>query len=231
MTTTAIQFTPEVATVAGLFAGNVAGSGKTANPQPVLTMTPTVLSNGIPVTPSSLVIDSLPAHGTASVVGVSLAYQANPGYSGPDSFTFHAIVGGNPSNVATATTRMVFPRPIEKLQNLLAYLYTDNLMDCYVRSDDGPLDLTGYVLTAHIRPYTRPQPSGLDYGVGAPGYFVPWHTEIPATQAETGHVQFTIDHGTIRSRMGAGLWRLQITAVDPSTNGRTAVYHALIQVQ
>lgn len=107
MPTTAIQFTPQVVTINTPIVGNVTAQGTTASPQPVLSMLPVVTLNGATVTPSSLVLDSLPVNGSAAVSGTAVTYQASPGYAGPDSFTFHAIVGGVPSNVATASVSML----------------------------------------------------------------------------------------------------------------------------
>lgn len=107
MPTTAIQFTPQIFLTDLPVAGNVSATAFAATPQPVLTMTPPVSLNFAPITPDALVLDSLPANGVASVAGHSLTYQANPGYAGPDVFTFHAVYGGHASNVATATISMV----------------------------------------------------------------------------------------------------------------------------
>lgn len=65
-------------------------------------LTPVVTDAGSPVVPDTIVIDTAPAHGTASVSGANLLYTPNADYLGPDSFTFHATVGGANSNIATA---------------------------------------------------------------------------------------------------------------------------------
>lgn len=122
-------------------------------------------------------------------------------------------------------------QPNQNLHTHLAYLFVNTPVDCYVRDDQGPMDCTGYTLQAHIRPYSRPQPTVWDYGPGPPGQYAPYHTVVDATQLEVGHVQFTVTHDTIRARMGSGLWRVQITAEDPSTGVKTAIYHALLTVQ
>lgn len=234
MTTTVLQFTPEVQTIASLTCGDVSASGQIASPQPTFVMSPVVQQDGTPVTPDALVIDTLPLHGVATVSGINLTYQANAGYIGADSFLYHAVVGSSPSNGATASLQ-IYAKPlgpsIQKQHRLLAYLYADTVLDMFCRSDVGPLDLTGYDLAAWIHPYQRPQPWGIDYGPGMAGYFVPWQTEIAAQQIAVGHVQATIDHGTIRARLGAGLWRLHLVATDPNTQARTRVYTALLTIQ
>jgi len=122
-------------------------------------------------------------------------------------------------------------RPIQNLHTHLAYLFTDTPVDCYVRDDAGAMDCAGYTLQAHLRPYSRPQPTGWDYGEGTPGTYVPYHTTIDATQIAPGHVQFTVTAGTIKARLCSGLWRVQLTAQDPDTGVKTAIYHALMTVQ
>lgn len=121
--------------------------------------------------------------------------------------------------------------PIQKQNRLLAYLYADTVLDMFPRTDFGAMDLTGYELQTWIHPYQRPQPWGVDYGPGMAGYYVPWQTQLPAEQVAIGHVQTTIDHGTIRARLGAGLWRLHLVAINPTTQARTRVYTALLTIQ
>ncbi|MCP3140226.1 kelch repeat-containing protein [Pyxidicoccus xibeiensis] len=53
--------------------------------------------------PLSFVIVTPPAHGTLSGTPPSVTYTPNPGYLGPDSFTFRARDCGLDSNVATVT--------------------------------------------------------------------------------------------------------------------------------
>ncbi len=214
--------------------GDVSGSENLATPQGTIVMTPVVTVSGTPVTPDSLTITEAPTHGTASVVGATLHYTPNAGIAGTDAFHYFATVSGLPSNTATANVEILvapLARSIQKLNRLLADLYSDTTLDCYCRSDLGPLDLTGYDLTAHVHPYNRPQPFGQDYGVGWPGIYVPYHTEFPAEQVAVGHVQFTVDHGTIRQRLGSGIWRVNVVAVDPNTQARTRVYTALMTIQ
>lgn len=122
-------------------------------------------------------------------------------------------------------------RSIQNQHTHIAYLFTDTPIDCYVRDDAGPMDCAGYTLQAHIRPYSRPQPTVWDYGTGDPGTYAAWHTEIDANQLEPGHVQFIVPASTIRARLCAGLWRVQVIAQDPSTGVKTAIYHALLTIQ
>lgn len=107
MATTVLQFTPEVLTETVPLCSSTSARANVATPQPILTLAPVVTVGGSPVVPDALVIDSLPANGTASVSGTVLRYQANPGYLGNDSFTYHAIVSGSPSNEASASLQML----------------------------------------------------------------------------------------------------------------------------
>lgn len=234
MSTLLMKFTPMVGLPPVITAPDEQASITVSTPPPTATITPIILSDGSPVSPSSLVIDGPAANGTASVSGTSLLYTPNAGYAGIDTFTYHAIVSGVNSNIATVTVEMLLnplARNIQKQHRLLADIYADTTLDCYCRSDVGPIDLTGYQLTAHLHPYNRPQPFGQDYGVGWPGIYVPWHTEFPAEQLEVGHVQFTVDHGTIHQRLGPGMFTVHLVAVDPVSLSRTRVYTALLTIQ
>lgn len=228
-----IQFTPQIDSVV-LFAPNESITQVFASPPVPTTITPVIMQDGSPVTPDSLTITEDPSFGTAEVDGVNLIYTPNAGYVGPDAFHYLATVGGENTNDATVTaavTLLALLPPIQKQHRQLAYLFDDNVMDCYARSDAGVLDMTGYALTAHVRPYSRPQPFGQDYGEGWPGVYAPYHTQFPATQLENGHIQFTIPAGTIRARMGSGLFRLHVTAQNPATLAETRVYTALLTIQ
>lgn len=122
-------------------------------------------------------------------------------------------------------------KSVQKQNRLFADLFADTVMDCYCRDDNGPMDMTGYNLTAYVHPWNGQQPLGQDYGVGWPGIYVPFRTEFPATQIAVGHVQFTVDHGTIYQRLGPGMFRVFVTAEDPTTLSRTRVYTALMTIQ
>jgi uncharacterized repeat protein (TIGR01451 family) len=52
---------------------------------------------------TSVTVDSTPAHGTASAIGTSVIYTPDPGYMGPDSFTYTATNAGGTSAPATVT--------------------------------------------------------------------------------------------------------------------------------
>src|ERR1700761_4310253 len=62
--------------------------------------TPQITQDGSPVTPDSLTLTTSPAHGTASVSGITILYTPTNGYSGPDLFNYKATVDGVDSNVA-----------------------------------------------------------------------------------------------------------------------------------
>jgi hypothetical protein len=232
--TTILQFNPMVSLPPVVAAPDIAESMHTAATPPSVSTTPAITEDGTVVTPDSLTIVTPPAHGTASVSGVSLVYTPAANFAGLDSFTYYATKSGINSNTATVSVSVsppTFGPKNQKLQRLLADIYADTTLDCYVRNDAGPIDLTGYQLTAHLHPYNRPQPFGQDYGVGWPGIYVPWHTEFPAEQLEVGHVQFTVDHGTIHQRLGPGMFTMHLVAVDPVSLSRTRVYTALLTIQ
>ncbi|PZQ18412.1 MAG: autotransporter outer membrane beta-barrel domain-containing protein [Rhodanobacter denitrificans] len=54
-------------------------------------------------TPASVAIATAPTHGTAIASGLSMTYQPNPGYAGPDTFTYTASNGTGTSAPATVT--------------------------------------------------------------------------------------------------------------------------------
>jgi len=234
MPTLLMKFTPMVEVLAAPIAPDEAISQPFHVPPTGATVTPVITQGGSPVTADSLTVVDQPVNGTAVVSGLSLVYTPNEGFAGPDAFHYFATVGGVDSNTATVNTMVTLAAlgtPIQKQNRLIAYVHDDTTLDCYCRTDQGAMDLSGYDLTAHVRPYNRPQPFGQDYGVGWPGIYVPYHTEFPAIQIAVGHVQFTIDHGTLRQRMGQGLWRLHVTATNPATQARTRVYTALLALQ
>ncbi|HVK50209.1 MAG TPA: putative Ig domain-containing protein [Pseudoxanthomonas sp.] len=54
-------------------------------------------------TPTTIALQSMPAHGTVFINGLDLGYQPNFNYSGPDSFTYTASNTGGTSAPATIT--------------------------------------------------------------------------------------------------------------------------------
>ncbi|NPD16777.1 tandem-95 repeat protein [Xinfangfangia sp. D13-10-4-6] len=66
------------------------------------TAVPLNLSGGVPAT---LAIAAQATNGTATVNGTTITYQPNPGYSGPDSFTYNATNdGGTSANAVVSVT-------------------------------------------------------------------------------------------------------------------------------
>lgn len=70
-------------------------------PSTSVSVTPAITQGGNPVTPDSLAIVAPASHGTASVSGTGLIYVPGNGYSGSDTFTYKASLGGVDSNAAT----------------------------------------------------------------------------------------------------------------------------------
>jgi outer membrane autotransporter protein len=60
-------------------------------------------------TPTSVAIGTAPANGTAIASGTSITYQPNPGYVGPDSFTYTATNSAGTSAPATVTITVAAP--------------------------------------------------------------------------------------------------------------------------
>ncbi|MBS1210934.1 MAG: putative autotransporter proteinputative Ig protein, partial [Proteobacteria bacterium] len=85
-----------------------AASATVAYASGATTITPT-LSGG---SASSLTIASQPAHGTASVSGLSLIYTPAANYSGSDSFTYTATNAGGTSAAATITLTVTPQIPV-----------------------------------------------------------------------------------------------------------------------
>lgn len=101
MSTIVIQFTPEIDMPAVITAPDeslTVTQNSASN-----SVTPVITQDGAPVTPDSLSIVTQPAHGAASVSGVSLLYTPATGYVGADSFTYKATVAGVDSNIATVS--------------------------------------------------------------------------------------------------------------------------------
>jgi hypothetical protein len=95
-----IQFTPEFEMPNVVIAPDE--SLVAPNNEPV-SVTPDITLNGSPVTPDSMHIVTGPLDGNASVSGGVLTYTPNITFSGSDSFTYTATVGGTVSNQATVT--------------------------------------------------------------------------------------------------------------------------------
>ncbi|MDR6840703.1 outer membrane autotransporter protein [Pseudoxanthomonas sacheonensis] len=60
-------------------------------------------------TPTSVAVGTAPAHGTAIASGLSITYQPNAGYAGPDSFTYTATNAAGTSAPATVTITVSNP--------------------------------------------------------------------------------------------------------------------------
>ncbi|WP_093286165.1 putative Ig domain-containing protein [Pseudoxanthomonas sp. CF125] len=60
-------------------------------------------------TPTSVAVGTAPTHGTAIASGLSITYQPNAGYAGPDSFTYTATNAAGTSAPATATITVSNP--------------------------------------------------------------------------------------------------------------------------
>lgn len=107
-TVTLIQFTPqvEVAPVAPDETLSVSEYFSPSEPTAV-SVTPVITQGGSPITPDSLDVVTQAANGTATVNGTALDYSPASGYSGADSFTYKATVGGTDSNTATVNVTVV----------------------------------------------------------------------------------------------------------------------------
>lgn len=66
-------------------------------------VSPVITDGGSEITPDALSIAVPPENGNASVQGLSLLYTPNVGFSGSDSFSYFATVGGINSNTATVS--------------------------------------------------------------------------------------------------------------------------------
>lgn len=84
----------------------------------------------------------------------------------------------------------------------------DSELLCYVRDEDGPVDLTARALTASVRAYGR-------NGV---------LTSMIATQASAGKVTFTVPADVIEKQLCGSLYRFDVEA-----DGQPA-YQALIEI-
>lgn len=105
---------------------------------------------------------------------------------------------------------------------LRAYRGTDNAMTAFVRTEQGPIDLSGVTtLEAVVMDGNGPWwcwDYGLPTELGQPILTVPAYSPTP------GRVMFTLERGSIRSRLYGASHTLFIRA-----DGRT-IYSALLEV-
>jgi len=99
------------------------------------TITPTITGG----TPTSLAIAAAPAHGTASVSGLSLLYTPASGFSGADSFSYTASNASGTSAVATVTVTVSSQPPVVGAVSLVVEVNSSNNV--------VPLALSGGVAT------------------------------------------------------------------------------------
>jgi hypothetical protein len=97
----------------------------------------------------------------------------------------------------------------------------DDTVECFVRDDAGPVDLTGKTLTASIRHYSTDPTWGWDYALNY-GHRV--LTTSVATQGDVGTVTFPLTADQMR-RMYSTLYRFDIDA-----DGQR-VYTALLEIE
>jgi hypothetical protein len=84
------------------------------------------------------------------------------------------------------------------MQTHRASLFSDSLITCWVRDEDGKRDLSAFTLTATIYPYGK----------------APEILTLSATSAEDGKVEFTITAEDATASLCPGLYRFVITGAD-----------------
>jgi hypothetical protein len=197
---------------------------------PLQTVTPTITQSGSPVTPTSLAIVSPPTHGTAGVSGTALTYTPNANFAGSDSFTYDAVYGGVTSNVAVVSVTVTLPviEPLvrqERTHRLQRYY--DGVVTCYVRSEVGPVDVSGYTLTATLRPYQTPRIKPLAQSVATQDATVKGKVTFPLTVAQ---MQFMSAYPGSEYQLGLdGGARGTLFQFDIDANGML-IYSAILEL-
>lgn len=115
---TAYTFTVTAQGSAGSSAASAASNAVTPIPALDVADASATLAYGAPATPvtlsitgtaTSVAVVTLPVHGTATASGTTITYQPNPGYAGPDSFTYTASDAYQTTAAATVTISVTAP--------------------------------------------------------------------------------------------------------------------------
>ncbi|MCH6484915.1 fibronectin type III domain-containing protein [Pseudoxanthomonas sp. LH2527] len=115
---TAYTFSVTAQGGAGSSAASAASNAVTPIPALDVADASATLAYGAPATPVTLVVTGTatsvavvtpPAHGTATASGTTITYQPNPGYAGPDSFTYTASDAYQTTAAATVTISVTAP--------------------------------------------------------------------------------------------------------------------------
>jgi len=115
---TAYTFTVTAQGSAGSSAASATSNAVTPIPALDVADASATLAYGAPATPVTLSVTGTatsvavlmpPAHGTATASGTTITYQPNPGYAGPDSFTYTASDAYQTTAAATVTISVTAP--------------------------------------------------------------------------------------------------------------------------
>ncbi|WP_199228409.1 putative Ig domain-containing protein [Caulobacter sp. D4A] len=149
------------------------------------TVTPAL--SGVPAT--SVAVATAPAHGTATVSGMTFLYTPTAGYSGVDSFTYTASNAGGPSAPATVSITVTAPTLVvagTPTGGTVAVAYTDATFTA--TTGTAPYTFAGASLPAGLALSTAGVLSGTPTAAGT------FNAVITATDAygATGSASFPI---------------------------------------
>ncbi|SDY91237.1 outer membrane autotransporter barrel domain-containing protein [Lysobacter sp. yr284] len=167
---------------------------------------------------TSVAIGTAPLHGTAIASGVTVTYQPNPGYAGPDSFTYTATNSAGTSAPATATISVGNPT----ITVTASGPFTAQIGVAYTQT---------FTWNGGAQPFTGFQVTGLPAGLsvtatsantatvsGTPSAAGSFALNASATDASTGNGPFTVGQGFTLSVSAPTL------TLSPAAGTLTAVY-------
>lgn len=181
------------------------------------TNVPLAISGGVP---TSVAITAPPTHGTVLVSGITIAYQPNAGYAGPDSFAYTATNSGGTSAPATVSVTVQDPvitiTPSGGFSATIAAPYTQTFT-----FNGGAQPWSGFQVTN--------MPAGLSITgttantvtiSGTPSAAGSFNLNVSATDSSTGNGPYTVGQAFTLTVNGPTL------AMTPAPGTLTAPYGA-----
>jgi len=144
-----------------------------------------VRENGVPVNPTDVAVVAQPTNGSVAIANNLIYYSPLPSFTGSDSFTYTGTYDGQtsaPASVSVTVGKAVVP--IRAMRTFRAKRLYNKTFICYARNEDGPMDVSGFTLTATVRPYQVGRPSPL--------------ATSPATQTQVGEIVWELTKQQMR---------------------------------